>query len=220
MTIYKKSLIIAPHPDDEVLGCAGTILKNKEKKIENYCIYVTNFSKKNKKYKAKKLQMKKVSKVLGFKKTFELNFQPSMLDKIGKKKIIDNLKKIIDNVKPHLLYLPNRGDAHSDHKIIFDCSKPFMKSFRYNYIKKVFTYETLSETNFSEIYDYSFKPNTWVDISKYIKTKITCCLFYKDEFSNHPFPRSSESIKSLALLRGSFSNTKYAEAFQLIKSIE
>jgi LmbE family N-acetylglucosaminyl deacetylase len=220
MNTYKNSLIIAPHPDDEVLGCAGTILKNGSNKFNNYCVYVTNFSKKNQKLKSKKLQIKKVSKLLNFKNIFELNYPPSSLDRLPKKDLIDKFKKIIDIVKPNLLYVPNDGDSHSDHKIVFDCLKPFMKSFRYDFIKKIYKYETLSETNFSEIYNDRFKPNTWVDISKYINKKIEICLVYKDEFNTHPFPRSSDSVRSLAILRGSFANKKYAEAFQLIKSVE
>lgn len=220
MNTYKNSLVIAPHPDDESLGCAGTILKNKSNKLNNYCIYVTNFSRKNKKLKNKKLQIKKVSKLLGFKKIFELKYEPSTLDQIAKKELINKFKKIIDTIKPDLLYVPNDGDAHSDHKIVFDCLKPFMKSFRYDFIKKIYKYETLSETNFAEIYKNNFVPNTWVDISNYINKKIQSCLIYKDEFKPHPFPRSSESIRSLAILRGAFANKKYAEAFQLIKSVE
>ena len=81
-------------------------------------------------------------------------------------------------------------------------------------------YETLSETNLNFLYDRKFKPNIYIDISKYLNKKIKAMKIYKSEIKNHPFPRSSETIRSLATIRGSEVNLKFAEAFELVYEIQ
>tara|TARA_B100000965_G_C19371134_1_gene660358 strand:- start:169 stop:825 length:657 start_codon:yes stop_codon:yes gene_type:complete len=216
----KKVLVIAPHPDDETLGCGGLLLKHKSLKDKIYCIFLTNFSAKNKNFIKRKKEIQKVAKAYKLNKYFVSKFEPSSLEKIDKKKIIGFMKEIINEIRPDKLLVPFQYDAHHDHKISFECASVFFKSFRYKFIKEVWVYETLSETNFSEGYSLkNFKPNTWVDITKFIKKKIKIFSFYKGEFGFHPHPRSRETLKSLATLRGSYANIKFAEAFQIIKNI-
>ena len=87
--------------------------------------------------------------------------------------------------------------------------------------KNFYIYETLSETNFTEGFaKENFKPNLFVDISKFMNKKINLANIYESELKKHPFPRSSEAIKSLATLRGSFSNHKFAESFMILKQIK
>ena len=217
----KKILVIAPHPDDEVLGCGGTILRHKKNGDMVYCAYVTNFKKNYFKYKNKLEQIKKVSKKLKLDDYFIGEFHPTELNEKNLNKVILFIKKIVNKIKPETIFVPFEGDIHTDHKIVFDACKPFIKSFRYKFIKNFYVYEILSETNFSEgLSKISFKPNLFVDITKFIKEKIKIAYIYKDEFYKHPFPRSSRSIKSLAILRGSFSNQKYSESFMIIKKIQ
>ena len=218
----KKILIIAPHPDDEILGCGGTLLKHKiQNKDEIYCAYITNLRKTNKGFKKRNNQIKEVSKKINFNDHYIGKFYPTELSEKNLPNIIEFLKKIITKIKPNTIYAPFEHDIHTDHKIVFDASKSFIKSYRYDFIKNFYIYETLSETNFTEGFaKENFKPNLFVDISKFIKKKINLANIYKSEFKKHPFPRSSEAIKSLATLRGSFSNHKYAESFMILKQIK
>lgn len=95
------------------------------------------------------------------------------------------------------------------------------KTFRHPYIKTLLMYECLSETNFAPaLHEKVFIPNYFVNISNFMNIKIELMKVYQSEILNHPFPRSEESIKSLAILRGSVSGFKFAEAFQLLKHIE
>lgn len=216
-----KILVVAPHPDDEILGCGGTLLKHKiENKDEIYCTYITNLRKSNKKSKRRNIEIAEVSRKINFDGYFIGNFYPTELTEKSIPKIITFLKKIIFKIKPNTVYVPFQYDIHTDHKIVFDACKSFIKSFRYNFIKNFYVYETLSETNFSESFvKDNFKPNLFVDISKFINQKIDIAQIYKTEFKKHPFPRSSRSIKSLAVLRGSFSNHNYAESFMILKQV-
>ncbi len=210
----KKILIVAPHVDDETLGCGGTILKNLDEGNIVHCLIITKLKGKNK----KKTELKKVMNKYPIKHFKQLNFQPAKLDTVPRKKIINSIKIYLDKIKPSEIYIPYEHDVHSDHKIVFECASAISKTFRAKFIKKVLVYETPSETDINLDYKLpNFKPNLFVDISKYIKKKINILSLYKSEIGTHPFPRSLKNIKALATYRGSMSNFKSAEAFIILK---
>mgnify|MGYP001174796776 FL=1 len=215
----KKILVISPHPDDETLGCGGTLLKHRSKGDQINCLLITSPNKYHKLFKKYQNIFKKINQAYKFKNFLNLNLEATKLDTVKNKLLIDMIAKCIIKIKPNILYIPCPYDAHEDHKKIYNAMIPFTKSFRYPYIKEILIYETLSETNFDVMEKKSFKPNHWIDISKFINKKIKIMRIYKSELKNHPFPRSKDSIISLAKLRGSFSNCKYAESFNLIKKI-
>ena len=104
---------------------------------------------------------------------------------------------------------------------IFKTSLASCKWFRFSGIKCVRAYETLSETNFNvNPLSLNFKPNLYINISQQMEKKLEGISIYKSEIANHPFPRSSDSIKALAKLRGSESGFTFAESFLVIKQTE
>ena len=118
------------------------------------------------------------------------------------------------------IYFPFKGDAHSDHKYIFDAAYSCTKSFRYSFIKKIYMMEVLSETEFAiSANDSGFIPNVFVDISRYIDKKIKIMNVYESELGKHPFPRSEKNLRALATFRGATSGCDYAESFMLLKEI-
>lgn len=217
-------LFVAPHPDDETLGCGGTALRHKSEKDIIDWLIITKI-KKTKFNKAKILkreeEIKKVGKMYGFRNIIKLNYATSTLDTIKKQKIIDNIKKVLDKLKPNIIYLPFENDAHSDHKVTFDSVLSCSKSFRAPYIKSIRVYETISETDFANSYNNKiFQPNLWINITPYLEKKIKIMQVYKSEISKHPFPRSIKNIKALAINRGATAGFKYAECFNIVKEIK
>ena len=214
----KKILIIAPHPDDETLGCGGTLLKYKNKKI--YWMILTKIS--NKKiYSKKKIierekEIKKVAKYLNIKKVINLGFEAATLNQSNLKELIMKMSNEIKKIKPDTIFSPFLHDAHSDHFFCTYSLNHILKTFRYPFIKQCYLYETLSETNQNYVKKSFFRPNVYFNISKNLKTKLKLAKVYKNEFKKHPFPRSIEAIKALAVIRGSESGYKYAESFKLI----
>lgn len=220
----KNILVIAPHPDDETLGCGGTLLRHIDEGDMVYWLIGTTIKGQmgipSEREESRKKEIRNVSDMYGFAGYKQLDFNTTELDQIPRNSLIQEISKYVNEVKPHTMYLPYRNDVHSDHAQIFDASVACTKSFRYPFIKKVCVYETLSETEFGMRTDDSgFKPNMWVDITNYIDRKIEIIKIFKSEIQEHPFPRSITCIKSLANLRGSFAGSEFAESFICVKEI-
>jgi LmbE family N-acetylglucosaminyl deacetylase len=133
---------------------------------------------------------------------------------------VDKISKIINDLKPNIVYLPFKSDVHSDHRTIFEAVYSCTKSFRYPFIKKIYMMETLSETEFApSTKESNFIPNVFVDISAYIDKKIEIMRIYESELGNHPFPRNERNIKALATFRGATAGCDYAESFMLLREI-
>ena len=216
-----KVLVISPHPDDETLGCGGTLIRHKKEGDEIHWLIMTNVNSSEKKiHSVKEKEIEEVSKAYNFDSTSRTKFLTSELDSAPRKEIIQVISKVFEEIQPNFLYLPFKNDIHSDHSIVFDAAASCTKSFRYPYVKKVMIYETISETEFSIRPDREqFKPNLWIDISDYIDEKIEIMSLYESEIGKEPFPRSEQNIRSLAKFRGSTVGALSAEAFILLKEI-
>lgn len=215
-----RVLVIAPHPDDEVLGCGGTIPKHVYNGDEVYlCVvtiaYTPDWSEEFIRLMPKKIE--KVRKILGIKKTYSLGFPTVKLDTFPQKELNDSFFKLINEVKPNILYIPHMGDLNKDHRLIFESS---LVASRFNLnIKKILSYETLSSTEYGRLLA-QFIPNVYVDVTKTFEEKMMAMRVYDSELKAYPHPRSEEIIKSLAKKRGSEVGFKLAEAFMLIREIE
>jgi LmbE family N-acetylglucosaminyl deacetylase len=217
----KKVLIIAPHPDDETIGCGGTILKHKVKgDLVNWLI-LTNIHMEHgweKVYVERRQQeIEKVAQAYDFEKIFKLDFPTTKLDMLPMGELISKISEVIKEIEPSIIYLPNRSDIHSDHRIAFYAIMACTKTFRYPYIRSINVYETSSETEFAPaLSEKLFIPNYFVDISDIFEKKLEIMKIYKSEVLEENWPRSLSSIESLARYRGSRISKKYAEAFMNI----
>ena len=215
-----KILIIATHPDDETLGCGGTLLKHKDGGDEIHWLICTETDSNNDFYNIRKEEIKEAGKLYKFDSITNLKLKTMHIDEYSMSELIGKISTIVKQIKPNIIYLPFKGDVHSDHRLIFLTSYSCTKSFRYPFVKKIYMMETFSETEFSpSTKEDSFIPNTFVDISKYIDLKIQIMNVFKSEVSEHPFPRSEKSIRALNTFRGSTAGCEYAESFVLLKEI-
>ncbi len=219
-----KILVIAPHPDDETLGCGGTLLKHKDKGDEIFWLIVTNIDEINGWEKAivekRQREINAVSGIYNFKETYKLDYPTTRLDTIPLDDLILSISKVMRKAEPDIIYLPNRSDIHSDHRIVFNSVLSASKVFRMKFIKRILMYECLSETEFAPaLAENAFLPNYFVDISEYIEKKTEILKIYESEIMDFPFPRSEKMARSLAAFRGSTANVHSAEAFVLIKEI-
>ena len=216
----KKILFVSVHPDDETLGCGGTILKHKENGDEIYWLIITGpsvnhpYGFSEEMVNQRKSEIEKVAALYGFKETIKLDFPTQMLDEINQRELILKIDNSITAIKPNVVYLINRSDTHSDHRVAFNAVYACTKNFRKPFIERILMYETLSETEFSPaLMENAFVPNVFVDISKYMEKKLEIISVFSSEVMPDNFPRSLNAIKALAAYRGSRIGVSYAEAF-------
>ncbi|MBN2070242.1 MAG: PIG-L family deacetylase [Candidatus Krumholzibacteriota bacterium] len=220
----KDILFIAAHPDDETLGCGGTILRNRSDGDATHWLIVTNMDERygweKSVISARQDEIEKVSKSYGFKSVTKLDYPTVRLDTLPLSDITASISKVMADIEPSVVYIPNRSDIHTDHQIVFQASISCMKNFRAPFIKKILMYETLSETEFAPpLPGNVFSPNLFVDISDQIEKKIEIMKIYSSEVMDAPFPRSPEAIRAQAASRGSRIGREYAEAFVILEEI-
>ena len=221
-----KILVIAPHPDDEVLGCGGTIKKYVSKGDEVFLCIVTkaytpdwsdDFIKNREK------EIKESGDILGIKKVIKLDLPTVKLDTIPQKQLNDLISECIDKIGPNIVFIPFHADINKDHKLVSEAAMVALRPKPGFSVKKVFYYEVLSETEWSKpaqkIEDV-FMPNYYEDISDYLEDKIKAMECYKTEVKEYPHPRSLDGIKILAQKRGTESGLKAAEAFMIVREIK
>lgn len=216
-------LFIAVHPDDETLGCGGTILKHKAQGDRICWMTVTNATKNHPlHFKDEFVAMRDklvdtISQAYGFDETIKLDLPTQMLHTVDMKDFVVAVDDVIKRIRPNIIYMPFRDDVHSDHRYAFEAIYSCTKSFRKPYIEQIYMIEALSETEFSPaIPSTSFVPNVYVDITEYMDRKMEIMSMYEKEVMAEPYPRSLSSIQALARVRGSRASVMYAEAFMLL----
>ena len=216
----RRVLVIAPHPDDETLGCGGTLYRLKDEGCTLYWVIVTSVSAPNwstEVVKRRAGEIKIVGERYGFAETHEFDFPTTTLDQIPLGDIVDRFSKIFQSIGPDTVFVPHRSDIHSDHRVVFDAATAGLKWFRNAAPKRILAYETLSETEQALAPQVIFQPQVFFDITSWIENKIDTMRLYKSEMGDHPFPRSEKSIRAQAQFRGLKSGAEYAEAFMLLK---
>lgn len=216
-----KTIVIAPHPDDEVLGVGGTLLRRKAEGAKVAWLIVTTISVElgwsKEKVKQRADEVKRVTELFGFDEVFTLNFPTIQLDRIPMSDLVAGISEAFRSFQPEEVFVPHPSDVHTDHRMVFDAVASCTKWFRYPFVKRVLAYETLSETDFGLGTDQGFRPNVFVDIEPFLDGKLRAMDIYASELGVFPFPRSHEAIRALAALRGAASGFKAAEAFELLR---
>ena len=216
----KKALIIAPHPDDEILGVGGTIAKMIKKKINVHIVIVSGHLPPlyhENKFKITQKESIKALKILGVQKVFFLKIPATKIHEIPISELNEKLLIHFNLSQPDIVFIPF-PDRHIDHKTIFESSMVCARPNKINQIKFLLCYETLSETHWNaEGIEPNFTPNFFIDIGAEIKLKIKAIKCYKSQISNEA--RSVRAVKSLSEFRGSQNFLKHAEAFKLIRLI-
>ena len=221
--IRKTVLCVAPHPDDEVLGVGGTLLRLKAEGHKVAWLIVTGVSSETgwskMKIEQRADEIKRVTELFGFDSVFELNFQTTRLDQVPMNDLVAAISKVFKKFEPEEVFVPHPSDVHTDHRIVFDAVASCTKWFRYPSVRRVLAYETLSETEFGLGANNAFRPNVFIDIEPYLADKLLAMDIYASEVGEFPFPRSHTAILALATLRGAASGCKAAEAFELLREI-
>ncbi len=216
-------LVIAPHPDDEIIAAGGTIAKYSSQGHDVYVCIVTKgtmplFSEES--VRQVRDECCRADKLLGVKETFFLDFPAVMLEMVPRYEVNAALLNVVDQTRPDEVYIPHRGDMHLDHKVVVDAAMVALRPKYEHVVKRIYAYETLSETGWDVPNTVNeFIPTVYQDISKYLDRKLEALAVYESQVAEYPNPRSIKAIRALAMLRGATVNVKAAEAFELVREL-
>lgn len=217
-------LVIAPHPDDEIIGVGGTIAKRVKTGDEVYVCIVTKgvepiFSKKY--VEQVRSECRAADAKLGVKETIFLDFPAVMLETIPRYEFNGKIAEVIQKINPDEVYIPHRGDMQLDHQIVVDATMVAVRPRGKCYPKRVYAYETLSETGWNIPNTVNeFIPTVYEDISEFIETKLEAMGFFESQLAPFPAARSIAAIEALAKYRGATVSVSAAEAFSLIREVK
>lgn len=220
----RKILVIAPHPDDEVLGCGGIIKKLASQNNEVWILIMTRGKKgmysedRILKVRHEALEAHKLLDVSG---TRFFDYSAPDLDLVSVSELSLAISEVFNEILPDTVFLPFRGDLHHDHKSVFNAGLVAARPLKDCTIKKIYSYETLSETEWAAPFsEDTFVPDFFVNVSSVFGSKLKAMECYKSQLREFPNPRSLKSIEALANLRGSTVGFTHAEAFMTIRVIE
>lgn len=216
-----KILVIAPHMDDEVLGCGGVIARHKDNGDTVSVIFIAHRAY-NHLYDEKRnaIEMShamKAKDLLKYDEAVFLNLPDERLD-APLQHIIIPLEKHFDGIRPDTVYIPFSGDNNQDHRAVYNASRVVLRPSATLFVDKVYMYEVPSSTDQSPpLPENTFHPNCYVNISNCIERKITALKCYETEKRDFPHPRSEKGLRVLAQKRGMEIGFEYAEAFMILR---
>lgn len=214
---FGRVLVVAPHPDDEVLGCGGTMARLTAIGNEVHVLVATTG--KAPQFPAEGVEqvreeMRRAHKTLGITRTYQLDLPAAALDTVPASQVNRAIGEIIDSVRPDTLLLPFFGDIHTDHQIVFTAAMVAARPRHAHAPKQILCYETLSETNwYAPPMTPAFTPNVFVNITDSLATKIEAFRKFESQMRDFPEERSVEAIAALARMRGATVFLPAAEAF-------
>jgi LmbE family N-acetylglucosaminyl deacetylase len=217
----KKILIVAAHPDDEVLGCFGTVARLIKEGYEAYTLILgegkTSRDVKDVKDKLNILnnEIQKANKVIGIKKVFIESFPDNRFDSVDLLDIVKVISKVKNEIKPDIIFTHFENDLNIDHQITYKAVITATRPMEDECVKEIYSFEILSSTEWN--YPLSFSPDTFFDISTTINKKIEAMKEYTSELCFYPHPRSLEGIELNAKYQGMRVGKKYVEAFKSIR---
>lgn len=218
-----KVLVIAPHPDDEVLGCGGTIAKYAKQGAEVFVAIVTKGMKpifSEERTEITRQYCKDADAMLGVKETIFMDFPASMIETVPRYQFNSAFDTLIQRINPDIVFLPHRGDMQLDHKLVVDAAMVALRPKHDHVVKKILMYETLSETGWDiPNTTNEFIPNAYEDISYFLDHKLHALSYFNMQMESFPNSRSLEAVKALALYRGATMRLHAAEAFSLVREI-
>ena len=224
----KKILIVVAHPDDEVLGCFGTVARLIQEGYEAYTLILGEGKTsrdeerevENKKDEIAELnnEIQNANNAIGIKKVFVESFPDNRFDSVDLLDIIKVVSKVKDEVKPDIIFTHYEHDLNIDHQITYKAVVTATRPMQDECVKEIYSFEILSSTEWN--CPISFSPDTYYDISNTLDLKIKAMKEYSSELCEYPHPRSLEGIDLNAKYQGMRVGKKAVEAFKCVRIIK
>jgi len=231
MNSKKSVLIVAAHPDDEILGCGATIAQHVANGDSVHIMIMAegltsrdvNRNVQNHKAELTELHQKSIAagKFLGADSISIYDFPDNRMDSVELLDVVKRIESQIAQVKPEIVYTHHSGDVNIDHIVTHNAVVTACRSLPGQCVKRILFFEILSSTEWQiQTSDKTFMPNWFVNADVYMDKKLQALRFYDSEMRAYPHSRSYKSVEILAMYRGTIVGCQYAEAFMLGRNIE
>jgi len=222
-------LVIAAHPDDEVLGCGGTIARLSQ---EGHLVHIailgegitSRYAKRSEAdanlIDALHKRSRQVADLLGVDQLSQHDLPDNRFDTIPLLDVVKHIETLISQLQPRVIYTQHGGDLNIDHSMVYRATLTATRPMVDTPVKTVYAYEVASSTEWAfQRFSPIFHPNMFVDISGTLDLKLRAMQLYESETRPFPHPRSAEALRAIAMRWGSVAGLQMAEAFELVRDI-
>lgn len=225
----KNVLVVAAHPDDEVLGCGGALAKHAANGDDVFVLILgdgvtsrdINESEVDKQTLERRDNAKLAAKILGLQKPEYHSYPDNRMDSVDLLDIVKEIEAMIDRVIPEIVYTHHASDVNIDHRIVHDAVVTATRPQPGQCVKKLLFFEVPSSTEWRPAKSLSpFAPDYFVDITEYVEHKLKALSCYENEMRDYPHPRSVDACLHLIKWRGATVGVEAAEAFEVGRIIE
>ena len=223
-------LIIAAHPDDEVLGCGGSIAKWVKEGHEVHVLIMAEGATSRDRHRDRASRKetlsilaqsaKRAAEILGVETIELLDYPDNRMDSVDLIDVVKTVEEIIEKLQPAMVVTHHAGDLNIDHQITHQAVITACRPQPEQTVKRILTFEVPSATEWiSSTYVSPFTPNWFEDISDTLELKIKALEAYESEMREWPHARSIKALEHLARWRGASVGAEAAEAFMLVREI-
>ena len=226
--MYDEVMVIVAHPDDEVLGCGGTIARLTQEGDVQVIILgegiTSRYEESGKAGKSILTQLQRdaeaAADILGIKSVTFGDLPDNRFDELALLEIIKRVERLVESRQPQVIYTHHPGDLNIDHLLTFRAVLTATRPMSGCSVREIYACEIPSSTEWAfQQFQHPFRPNVFVDITATIEQKIQALQEYQSEVRPFPHPRSPEALRASARRWGSVIGVEYAEAFELIRSV-
>jgi LmbE family N-acetylglucosaminyl deacetylase len=224
-----RVLVVAAHPDDEVLGCGGTMARLAQEGCDvNIAILgegITSRHVQRSEADSKTLarlhqQVYEAAAKVGAKDVALFKLPDNRLDTVPLLDMVKLVEELIQKFQPEVIYTHHAGDLNVDHGLVQRAVLTATRPLPGQSVREIYAFEVPSSTEWAfQQLQPVFRPNVFVDISRTLEAKIAGLACYDSETRKFPHPRSPEALRALAARWGSVAGCQAAEAFELVRSV-
>jgi len=224
-----KVMVIAAHPDDEILGCGATTARLvKEGHEVTFAILGEGITSRHADRAAADVnqlnilrqQAHAAAEKVGVERLVLNQLPDNRLDTVPLLEVVKIVEDLVGQSRPDVIYTHHGGDLNIDHGVVYRAVLTATRPMSGTLVKDIYTFEVASSTDWGfHGIEPSFRPNVFVDVTNTIEAKIAAMECYESEARKFPHPRSPEALRAMAIRWGSVVGCGAAEAFELIRSV-
>ena len=222
-----RILVVAAHPDDEVLGCGGTMARHAADGDEVHVLFLADgvtarrdLADPDAERERRAEAACRAAAILGAQPPRLLDFADNRLDEGPLLDVVQAVEAVAAEIGPEMVYTHHGGDLNADHRIAHQAVMTACRPLPGRKERTILAFETVSSTEWaSRWFGEAFRPNRYVDVTGYLDKKLAALACYDAEIRPFPHPRSPENLRALARVRGAESGLENAEAFVSLREI-